>query len=166
MIFKAEKVVVRNTKNSNLLTGTIFQEIKKAGQLRSCFPYNKNMHNLASFTKNMENNCNLYAVYYRNLLCGAVWINNWEFRTARLTFSAFKTTARLHFYGIMKETTRHLMHLKDENNNYYHDSLYGLIEEKNKKIIRAALLSGLKKTGFIPNFYGENSNVVILSAVR
>ena len=166
MIFKTEKVIVRNTNNSNLLTGTIFQEIKRAGQLRSCFPYDKNMYEINSFTEIMEKFNHLYAVYYNNLLCGAVWINCWEFKTARLTFSAFKTTARLHFYDIMKETSRQLINLKSDDDNFCYDSLYGLIEENNKTLVRAARLSGLKQTGFIPNFYGENKNVVILSKTR
>jgi hypothetical protein len=166
MIFKVKKVVVRSANSSNLLTGTIFQEIKRAGQLRSCFPYDKNMYEIKSFTEVMQKYHHLYAVYYDNLLCGAVWVNCWEFKTARLTFSAFKTTARLHFYDIMKEAARQLIHLKSEDNNYCYDSLYGLIEESNKSIIRAARLSGLKKTGFIPNFYGENKTVVIFSITR
>jgi hypothetical protein len=166
MIFKEEKVVVRNTNNSNMLTGTIFQEIKRSGQLRSCFPYDKNMYEIKSFTEIMQKHNHLYAVYYKNLLCGAVWINSWEFKTARLTFSAFKTTARLHFYDIMKETARQLINLKGDDNYYCYDSLYGLVEGSNKSLIRASRLSGLKKTGFIPNFYGENKDVVILSITR
>ncbi len=166
MIFKQEKVIVRNANNSTQLTGTIFQEIKRAGQLRSCFPYDKNMYEINSFTEIMQKHNHLYAVYYKNLLCGAAWLNCWEFRTARITFSAFKTTARLHFYDIMKETANQLINIKDNDNNYCYDSLYGIIEESNKGIIRAARLSGFKKTGFIPNFYGENKDIAILSTTR
>ncbi len=166
MSFNTEKVIVRNANSSSLLTGTIFNEIKRAGQLRSCFPYDKNMYEITSFTEIMQKFNHLYAVYYKSLLCGAVWINCWEFKTARLTFSAFKTTARLHFYDIMKETANQLINFKSDDGHFCYDSLYGLIEENNKSIIRAARLSGLKKTGFIPNFYGENKNVIIFSITR
>ena len=166
MKFKPEKVVVRNANNSNLLTGTIFQEIKRSGQLRSCFPYSPQMHSLEYFTKAMQKYSHLYGVYYKNQLCGAVWLNTWEFKTARLFFSAFKTNARLHFYDIMQEAASQLIRMKNDKNEYCYDSLYGIIEESNKKIVRAAKLSGLKSTGYIPNFYGENKNVVILSLTR
>ena len=166
MIFNPGKVIVRPANNSTLLTGTIFQEIKRAGQLRSCFPYDPNMYEISSFTEIMQKYNHLYATYYDNILCGAVWLNCWEFKTARLFFSAFKTTARLHFYDIMSEAARQLLNLKDDENHFCYASLYGIIEETNKRIIRAARLSGFKKTGFIPNFYGEGKNVVILARTR
>lgn len=164
--FKPERVVVRVANNSHLLTGTIFKEIKRAGQLKSCFPYDRNMYEINSFIEIMQRYNHLYAVYYDKLLCGAVWINLWEFRTARLFFSAFKTAARFHFPDIMREAAKQLINMKDDDGNYCYDSLYGLIEEHNKKIVRAARLSGFKKTGFIPNFYGENKNVVIVAITR
>ena len=166
MKFRKEKVVIRNAGNSTLLAGAIFQEIKRAGQLRVCFPFEKEMHELDFFLETMEKYNHIYAVYYSNILCGAVWINFWEFRTARINFAAFKTNARFYFYEIINETAHQLINLKDSEGDYCSDSLYGLIEQNNKRIIRASRLSGFKNTGFIPNFYGERKNAVILSFVR
>jgi hypothetical protein len=166
MKFREEKVIVRDTETSSLLPGTIFNEIVKSGQLRACFPYEPKMRDSELFIKRMKDHCHLYAVYYSNILCGAAWITYWEHKTARLTFATFKTSARLYFHEIMKETAKQLIHLKDPNENFYYDSLYGIIEENNKKVIRAVRLSGLKKTGFIPNFYGIRKNAVIFALTR
>ena len=166
MQFKKEKVVIRDTENSKLLAGAIFQEIKRSGQLRACFPYDKKMHKLDHFIEIMEEYHHLYAVYYSNILCGAAWLNNWEFRSARIAFATFKTNARFYFYEIMNETASQLINLKDPEGNYYCDSLYGVIAKKNKAVIRASRLSGFKNTGFIPNLYGEGNDATILSFTR
>ena len=166
MQFKNGKVVIRDAESSSLLSGAIFQEIKRAGQLRVCFPFQKEMHKLDFFLETMEKHSHLYAVYYSNILCGAVWINAWEFRTARITFATFKTNAIFYFYEIMNEAANQLLNLKNSEDNYCYDSLYGLIAQNNKRIIRASRLSGFKNTGFIPNFYGERKNAIILSFTR
>ena len=101
MGFKKEKVIIRLADSSQLLSGTIFQEIKRAGQLSVCFPFEKKMHEIESFMEAMEEEYHLYAVYYSNILCGAFWVNSWEFKTARIAFSAFKTQARIYFYEII-----------------------------------------------------------------
>ena len=166
MTFKAEKVIVKGARTSDVLTETIFQEIKRASQLRSCFPYEKDMREQNTFVEMMNKYYHLYAVYYDTILCGSAWLHSWEFKTARLTFAAFKTTAVFHFYEIMNEAASQLINMKTKDGEYYYDSLYGLIEENNKKIVRAARLSGLKKTGYIPNYYGEGKNVAVLSLTR
>lgn len=166
MIFNIEKVSVRSVRKSTELTTIIFKEIKRASQLRSCFPYENDMREEKTFVKMMNEHNHLYAVYYGDLLCGAAWINSWEFKTARINFAAFKTTAIFHFYEIMNEAAKKLINMKTSDGEYYYDSLYGLIEESNKKILRAARLSGLKKTGFIPNYYGVGKHVAILSLTR
>ncbi len=166
MKFKKEKVVLRDAGNSIQLPGAIFNEIKRAGQLRACFPYDRKMHNIDFFLEAMEKYYHLYAVYYSNVLCGAVWITGWEHRSARIAFAAFKTNARFYFYEIMNEAATQLINVKDPSGRYCYDSLYGLIAENNKRIIRASRLCGFKNTGFIPNLYGERKNAVILSFTR
>jgi len=111
----------------------------------------------------------LYVVMYEQEVVGYSWVNMFNGRSAVLHVCLFPSAPRGRRIEMGKAFLKYLLFSKDENGEYYRDSLVGLVPETHRHVEIFGLSIGMNHIGCIPagvNIMGEAVDLAILTVTR